>query len=284
MRRLSSPLAAVSLLLCAGLAWADRPAGAVALDQAREAWNRGEFPQADALYQDALSRGGLKRDQALECWVHLASARAVLGKKDLAMAAFRQAALMDGQFVVPPEAGKRALQLAETVRKQQVGFGELRLKLNVPSSPPASVPLPVVVTMDPAHTGLVTRLWLVAKDQATTKSFEFENVPSETVKFTVPANLAASGADLVVRVDALDASDNQMATSEARVKVRGVAVALDKPQDEPRAGGGFWSTPWPYVIGGALLAGAAAGSVGIYFGARTPTQVNVGAPTIRPGG
>ena len=277
-------MAVCALLLSATTAaWADRPAGAIALDQARDAWGRGEFPQAEGLYQEAISRGGLKRDQALECWVHIASARAVLGKKDLAMAAFRQAALMDAAFVVPPEAGKRALQVAEAVRKQQVGFGQLQLKLAIPSSPPASVAIPVVVSMDAAHAGLVTRLWFVARDAATTKSFEFENLPAETVKFTIPANLAASGADLVVRVDALDASDNQMASSDAHVHVRGAAGPIEGPPGEERRGG-FWSSPWPYLIGGTVLAGAVAGTVGIYFGARTPTQVNVGAPTIRPGG
>jgi hypothetical protein len=263
-------VAVCALLLSATTAaWADRPAGAIALDQARDAWGRGEFPQAEGLYQEAISRGGLKRDQALECWVHIASARAVLGKKDLAMAAFRQAALMDAAFVVPPEAGKRALQVAEAVRKQQVGFGQLQLKLAIPSSPPASVAIPVVVSMDAAHAGLVTRLWFVARDAATTKSFEFENLPAETVKFTIPANLAAS--------------DNQMASSEAHVHVRGAAGPIEGPPGEERRGG-FWSSPWPYLIGGTVLAGAVAGTVGIYFGARTPTQVNVGAPTIRPGG
>jgi hypothetical protein len=278
-------VAVFALLLSATAAWAERPAGAVALDQARDAWGRGEFPQAEALYQEALSRGGLKRDQALECWVHVGSARAVLGKKDLAMAAFRQAALMDASFAVPPEAGKRALQVAEAVRKQQVGFGELRLKLNVPTSPPASVPLPVIVSMDAAHTGLVTRLFFVAKDTATTKGFEFENLPADSVKFTIPSSLMASGADLLVRVDALDGSDNQLASSETHVRVRGVAAPGGiAEQPEEKHGGGFWSSPWPYVIGGVVLSGAVAGTVGIYFGAKTPTQVNVGAPTIRPGG
>lgn len=275
-------IAALALLV-SGAASASRPAGAEALEQARDAWGRGEFPQAEAHYQESLAHGGLKRDQALECWVHVGAARAVLGKKELAMAAFRQAALMDARFVVPPEAGKRATQLAEAVRSQQAGFGELHLKVSVPSSPPPSVPVPVVVSMDPAHVGLVTRLWLVAKGLPTAKAVEIDEVPAETVRFTLPASLAAAGAELSVRVDALDGSDNQLATFEARVRVLGATSTADVATAEPPGRGGFWSSPWPYVIGGALLAGATLGSVGLYFGAQTPTQVNVGAPSIRPG-
>lgn len=283
VRSFPGPQVAALALLLSGAAWANRPAGAEALEQARDAWGRGEFPQAEAHYQESLAHGGLSRDQALECWVHVGAARAVLGKKELAMAAFRQAALMDARFVVPPEAGKRATVLAETVRSQQAAFGELHLKVSVPSSPPPSVPIPVVVSMDPAHVGLITRLWLVAKGLPMAKAIEQDGVPAETVRFTLPASLASAGADLSVRVDALDGSDNQLATFEARVRVLGATSPADVPSDASPGRGGFWSSPWPYVIGGALLTGVALGSVGLYFGAQTPAQVNVGPPSIRSG-
>jgi hypothetical protein len=45
-----------------------------------------------------------------------------------------------------------------------------------------------------------------------------------------------------------------------------------------RKGGGFWSSPWPYVIGGVALAGA---GTAVYFGTRPSEQVAVGAPTVR---
>ena len=48
-----------------------------------------------------------------------------------------------------------------------------------------------------------------------------------------------------------------------------------KPGDdnETRKGGSFWSTPWPYVIGGVALAGAGAA---VYFGTRPSDAVSVG--------
>lgn len=255
--------------------------GAASLDQARDAWNRGEFQQAETLFVEALARGGLKRDQTLECYVKLGSARAVLGRKQEATAAFRQAALMDAGFAVPPDAGKRAVQAAEQVRKQQAGFGVLALKVEAPEKTKAGAALPITVSMDPAHTTLFARVGLVAKEPSTGKTFNFENAPAEKMQFTIPASLMLPNAALTIHVDALDKSDNQLAFADAHVRVLGA-----EKEEEPKkvAGGGFWSSPWPYVIGGALLAGAAAGGVGLYFGIQGSSNVNVGAPSVRPGG
>jgi hypothetical protein len=255
--------------------------GAPSLDLARDAWNRGEFQQAESLLTEALARGGLKRDQTLECYVRLGSARAVLGKKDAAQAAFRQAALMDAQFAVPSDAGRKAVQLADAVRKQQMGFGELALKLELPRNPRAGASLAVTVTMDGAHTPLFARVGLSARESTTGKSFAFEMAPAETMHFTIPASLAIPDGDVGVRVEALDVHDNQLAVSEGHVRI----AAPPKVEAESKKGsGGFWSTAWPYVLGGVVLAGAAAGGIGIYFGAQSSGQVNVGAPSVRPGG
>jgi hypothetical protein len=256
--------------------------GAASLDQARDAWNRGEFQQAETLLVEALSRGGLKRDQTLECYVKLGSARAVLGRKSESALAFRQAALLDADFLVPADAGKRAVQAADAVKKQQAGFGVLALKVDVPTTAKPGAPLSVSVSIDPAHTTLIARVGLLAREPSTGKTFNFENAPSEHMQFTIPASLTLPNAALTIHVDALDKSDNQLAFGEAHVHVAGEQKSEDT--GTKKAGGGFWSTPWPYLIGGAVLAGAAAGSVGLYFGLQANPNVNVGAPSVRPGG
>ena len=120
-----------SLLLASpGMALAQKRApgaGSAALERARASWNQGEFESAEPAYQEALEKGGLPRDAALECFVKLGAVRAVLGKKELAQAAFRTAALIDQDFVVPPEAGKKAAALADAAKVQQakVGVGAL---------------------------------------------------------------------------------------------------------------------------------------------------------------
>lgn len=229
---------------------------------------------------EALSRGGLKREQTLECYVKLGSARAVLGRRQEATLAFRQAALLDANFDVPADAGKRAVQAAADVKKQQAGFGVLALKLDAPSSAKPGVALPITVSIDPAHTTLFARVGLVAKEPSTGKTFNFENAPAEKMQFTIPASLTLPNAALTIHVDALDKNDNQLASAEAHVHVTG-DVKSSEDTGTKKPGGGFWSTPWPWVIGGAVLAGAAAGTVGLYFGLQGNGNVNVGAPTVR---
>jgi hypothetical protein len=182
---------------------------------------------------------------------------------------------------VPPDAGKRAVQAADAVKRQQAGFGMLALKVDAPEKTKAGVALPITVSMDPAHTTLFARVGLLAREPSTGKTFNFENAPAEKMQFTIPASLMLPNASLTIHVEALDKSDNQLAVSEARVRVLG-----EQKEEEPKrvAAGGFWSSPWPYVIGGALLAGVAAGSVGLYFGVQGSSNVNVGAPSVRPGG
>jgi hypothetical protein len=231
---------------------------------------------------EALARGGLKREQTLECYVKLGSARAVLGRKQEATAAFRQAALLDANFVVPADAGKRAVQAADAVRKQQAGFGTLALKIDVPSTAKPGAPLAVTVSMDAAHTTLFARVGLLAREPSTGKTFNFENAPAERMQFTIPASLTLPNAALTIHVEALDKSDNELAVTEAHVHIQGEQRSEDS--GTKKTGGGFWSTPWPYVIGGVLVAGAAAGSVGLYFGVQGSGTINVGAPTVRPGG
>ncbi len=88
-------------------------------------------------------------------------------------------------------------------------------------------------------------------------------------------------ATLHVRVDALDAHDNQLATDDARVSVRPTPIAETHPTKDllrPTGGGGFWSTAWPWVIGGALV--AAGGAVGGYFLLKPPDRVSIGPAQI----
>ena len=99
-------------------------------------------------------------------------------------------------------------------------------------------------------------------------------------------------ASVLVRVDALDKQGNRLASAEDRVRVGdGVRVgggatasssspqaspspaASTPPGDSSRKGGSFWSSPWPYVVGGLALAGA---GTAVYFGTRPSDQVSVG--------
>ena len=79
-------------------------------------------------------------------------------------------------------------------------------------------------------------------------------------------------------VRALDAHDNELVEQETRVVVTGAREPVAKADVAPTSGG-FWHTPWPWVIGGALV--AAGGGAGLYFALRPPSDVNVGAPRVQ---
>ena len=63
----------------------------------------------------------------------MASARAVQGKREQALSAFRQAVLIDPSFVLPPEAGKKAKVLGEQVRARDGRNGPFIMTAQIPA-------------------------------------------------------------------------------------------------------------------------------------------------------
>lgn len=274
--------ALVAGLICSIAATAHAAPGTSALVKARQAWDDGELDQAERAYQEALDKGGLDRAATLESWVHLGAARAVLGNKNGALTAFRVALFIDENFSVPAEAGKKAIAAADAARKHPGRVGTLHLSLNVPNDAPSGEPFAVNVMLDAGQAALITRLSLHVRDVTTSKKYDFEEQPGTVVHFRVPASMTLPNASLKVEVDALDAHDNEMASAEERVTIRGTPIVendhgMTGHKDELHKGGGFWSSPWPYLIGGALL--AAGGATTAYFLLR-PTTVSIGPAQI----
>src|ERR1700722_8314615 len=135
----------------------------------------------------------------------------------------------------------------------------------------------VDVSLDPAHAAIALKIAVLARDPMTGKSYEQTDDSAPSLHFKLPGGLALPSATLVIRVDALDGHRNRLASVEQRVRVNGppaaAAVAIlppillrpppssngssgsnSKASKETKKKGGFWSTPWPYVIGGAALA------------------------------
>lgn len=278
----------------AGDAWATEPApGAPALERARGAWDRGALKTAEPLYREALEKGGLSPSEVLEGYVRLGSIRAVLGKKTSAVAAFRAASVLDADFAVPKRAGRKGAALAEQAKRDTEKIGSLQLALEAPKEAETGKPFTVKATLDKAHLPIVSRIGLHAKDGTTGKEVSFDAETGETVDLEIGPDLTLPGASIVVRVDALDKSKNRLASVEERVRVPDaqpvaapVAGVTEPTRAAPqpggdsgvRRGGGFWSSPWPYVIGGIALAGAGAA---IFIGTRPVDTVSVGPVGVR---
>jgi len=278
---------------------AESPPGSAALKQARAAWERGALETAEPLYREALEKGGLAPNEVLEGYVRLGSIRAAHGKKDQAIAAFRAASILDAQFAVPPEAGPKGPSLASRAKSDTSKIGGIQLSLAAPKETPSGKSFKVTATLDKAHVPIVSKVSVLAKDGTSGKETSVETKTDESMEIEVPGDIALPNASIVVRVDALDSHQNRLASAEERVKVpedsKGPVVAAAPTggsgsgtgtvgstyrsgDDNVRKGGTFWSTPWPYVIGGVAIAATGAA---VYFGTRPAEDVSVGQVGVR---
>jgi hypothetical protein len=275
---------------------AESSAGASALRQARAAWEKGNLDSAEPLYREAIEKGGLAPDEILEGYVRLGSIRAANGKHDQAVAAFRAASVLDASFAVPTEAGSKGPTWAAQAKKDTAKIGSIKVSVQAPKESPSGKSFKVTGSVDQAHLPIVVKVALVARDGTSGKDATLDAKPEQDVDFEVPSDLTLPNASITVRFDALDRNGNRLASAEAKVKVTEAgAVAAGaptssgssstglsdyRPSTDPgvRHGGGFWSSPWPYVIGGVALAGAGAA---VYFGTRPSDDVSVGQVGVR---
>lgn len=273
------------------------PPGAASLSLARGAWKKGDFDVAEPLYVKALDAGGLAPADVVDAYVHIGVARTVLGKNNPALTAFREAALLDAKFVLPSEAGPRAVYLANAARKEKAKFGAIALTVDAPTMVKPGASFTVNATLDAAHLTMAATLTTTVSDALSHKTFTHDEAPAPEITFTVPARMTLPGASLGVRVDALDAHANRLASVDKLIRVEGAAASsiakTDVTHDPSRSGssaanekdaakshGGFWSSPWPYFIGGVALA---AGGAAVFITTRQTDDVSVGAARVQAG-
>jgi hypothetical protein len=266
------------------------------LSPTHAAWDSGDFDRVPDLCQKALARGGLAKADALDAYTRLGAALAIAGgsHRKAAIAAFRKAALIDPTFKVPPEAGKKAAALAEIARHQQARAGSLSLAIQVEGTGAdveSGASFGIDVSFTPVRGTPVTAVTLDATDTLAARTFEQRAPATARTHFDVPKRLTMPDASLLLRVHARDSNDNELAETEKRVHVApappvlasGPMAALTAPasaskEDRSTSHGGFWSSPWPYVIGGAALA---AGGVTTWVLTRPTADVNVGAVSVQ---
>jgi hypothetical protein len=261
------------------------------MKKARAAWDNADFDVAPALYESALSAGGLPSTDVLDAFVHIGSSLAITGKTHAALAAFRYAALLNAGFQVPGEAGRKAVAAAEKARRDQRKVGSIGLTAQAPDEVDSGAAFGIDVTLGPPHAPLVDSVWLLARDPLAGRTYEQQAPAGPSIHFDVPARMTLPDATLILHLEVRDAHSNQLAAVEQHVHVaKAVARVAASPIDRPTDGGrreqpvrsethrgGFWSSPWPYVIGGAALA---AGGAAIYFATRPGDEVSIGSPRV----
>jgi hypothetical protein len=277
-------------LAVAGPAAAQSDGKPSVLLEASKAWESADLNAAADLYDQALKQGGMFPADVLVAYVRIGTVRAAMGQNNAALSAFRVAAALDPSFELPSEAGPKAKAIYKKARKDaEAQGGKLEISAEVPTQSAPGTEFVVVARIDEAFAPLIVDVGISVQDPsvstATIKPWTTKKPADTQVQFEVPGKVVMAGANLLVRVDALDSHGNRWASTQARVKVEGSSASYagldDEPiDDEPEQkkededSGGFWASPWPWVIGGALIVGGTA----TYFMARPGDEVLVSAP------
>jgi hypothetical protein len=255
------------------------------LAQASAKWDEGLLTEAEPLYKKALSDGGLFPTDVVLVFSRIGTVQALTKNKDAALSAFRNAALIDPAFQLPGESGPLARKLYEEARKGAAKLGgKLEISAEAPERVDAGKGFTVVAKVPETFTPVIEKIGIEVKDtMGKTIAFKADLPSAESVTFEVPGKHVPGSTTLLVRVSAQDQFGNRWAMQEARVKTREAKVVeaplVEAPStDDKSKKGGFFSTPWPYVIGGAVLV---AGGVSLFFATRSPSDINVGAPAWR---
>jgi len=262
---------------------APAPAEASALVQASQKWEEAALTEAAPLYEKALKEGGLFPSDVVIAYARIGTVQALLKQKEAALSSFRVAAVIDPEFQLPNESGKLARELYEKARKDAAKQGgKLEITMEAPERVDAVKSFQVTAKIADAFAPVVDKIGIEVKDtMAKTVAWKSDQPSTSSVTFDVPAKHVTGASTLLVRVSALDQSGNRWAMHEARVKVREgkpvEAPPVDKPPVEEKKSKSFFSTPWPYAIGGALLLGG----VVAFLATRSPSEVNVNAPAWR---
>ncbi len=261
--------------------------------EAAKAWEAAELNKAAKLYEQALEEGSLFPSDVLVAYARIGTVRAAKGEKNAALSAFRVAAALDPSFELPSEAGPRATRIYKRAKKDASRQGgKLEIRAKVPAESASGIEFLVVAHLDEAFAPLVADVGITVQDPAistsTVKPWRSKSPADTKVQFKVPGEVVTAGANLLVRVDALDGYGNRWASTQARVRVKGRTSRLGNNPDDPffqnregekegkqKSNKGFWKSPWPWVIGGALIVGATT----TYFMVRPKENVTVRAPT-----
>jgi hypothetical protein len=185
---------------------------------------------------------------------------------------------MDPNFKTPPEAGKKATQLADVARRQQEKLGRIELHASFPKRVPAGKTFDVPVRMDPTFSTILSKVAISVTDRLSDRTYTSDQPAGPEMSFMVPGKLVTGEASLSVRLVGLDGKDNELVATEGRVAVEGgkattASAAGVEPPEDKKPGKGFWGGPWPYVLGGVAL--AAGGGALYYFVLRPADRVEV---------
>lgn len=252
------------------------------LERARAAWDSGSFDVSEALYMEAISRGGLKRNELVDALVRIGASRCVIGRKKEAIESFRRAASIDPAFQLPPDAGKKIVAVVEKVRGDFASASPVALALAVPSSTRDNQAFVATAQLTGTNATLVARIRLDVRDGTGIVVFSETASLSSDVRFHVQPHTTWEGR-LDASSSALDAHDNIVAEVTASLAVekseRAAPSARNANGPTTSKKPGFWARSWPFIAGGAA---ALAGGIALVVMARPSDDVAITTIRVSP--
>lgn len=272
---------AVGLSLFAGRALAQ----SVPLDAALLAYSEGRLDEALASFEQALAAPGNEPGQLTTIHLHLGILRASLGDADGARNAFEVAIALRPDLEAPTELGPGQRAPFDDARAARDGR---RLRVETRARGPATIEARV---MD-APAGLIGGIAVLATlRDGTTWTFQ---IAGERGAATIPngaRDIAVRAVDahggVVVRAEsvalqavptAAEAARRVAAAERAGARGHDRTTTGSHEGDRDDGGGGFFSTPWPWIGLGAILIGAAVAAIVVVT---AQDEYVVGAPVIR---
>ncbi len=261
------------------------------LAQASVAWDSGRRGDAAPYYERALREGSLFPGDLVFVYVRLGTAKLEQGSRDEALGAFRNAMVIDPEFELPADCGPKPRPLFEQAQREaRARNAQLFMTVGVAEKIQEGKSFFVRAQIPTDFSPLSDRFSIETKEGPTRNYGWSATIAAQngSARFEVPARVARQGT-VWVRLSALDSHGNRWAVHEFPVTVLPAAAGpkaspalkagpVPPTADQGGGGGGFWSSPWPYLVAGALVAG---GAGAYFFATRPPDQVTVGAPTWR---
>jgi tetratricopeptide (TPR) repeat protein len=297
MAKTRSFFTVVFLTSCLAVSGAFAKEGDGRRKQAEDAFGHQEYETAEKLFKKLIEDGELEQDAVIGAYVRLGGSRAMLGKKDEAVKAFRAAAVLDPNFVPTPDGNPKVIEAAQIARSSVAKLGPLVFEAKVPERVELGTPVAVTAIVDPAHLPMVSRLLVTVKqhdkENATVLATKSElSDPSGSTKLTLD-ELPKDVAEVDIQVSALDKFRNKIASQSFTRSLKAAVVAGEsgaggsiygdradskkKKTSDEKDSVGIFSTAWPFVVGGVVLA---AGGVSMYYYLSRPSVSTIGPATV----
>ena len=236
-----------------------------AAEQALRQLEEGDFEGAVATLQRGLDQPDLSDDELAELYRVLGLAQLYLGREGQAREAYEKLLQAQPDYELPAHEAPKIRRLYARIKEDIKGrrVRPVTLRVEAPATVEAGGPVAIDVRVQDLALGSRPRLYYRRAGRQSFSSVDFKRDPEdrEHYRALIPSfelPVEESRYEVEYYVEVADAAQRRLAG-------RGDALNPEVLVIEPRGafaaaqGPAWYQTPWPYVVGGAVVVGVAAG-------------------------